>query len=138
MEAMVVIPTYNERDNVPVLIDRLREVLAGTHWEAIVVDDDSPDHTADVARAIGAGDRRVRCIRRVGRRGLSGACLEGMLASQSPIVAVIDADLQHDDRLLPAMLAILQKTGAEVKDAGTGLTFRRLNLLAALNYVYGR
>jgi dolichol-phosphate mannosyltransferase len=110
----IVIPTYNERDNVPVLIDRLREVLAGTHWEAIVVDDDSPDHTADVARAIGAGDRRVRCIRRVGRRGLSGACLEGMLASQSPIVAVIDADLQHDDRLLPAMLATLQRDEADL------------------------
>ena len=110
----IVIPTYNERDNIPVLIGRLREVLAGINWEAIVVDDDSPDHTADAAREIGASDRRVRCIRRVGRRGLSGACLEGMLASQSPIVAVIDADLQHDDKLLPAMLATLQHGEADL------------------------
>jgi dolichol-phosphate mannosyltransferase len=103
-ELSVIVPTFNESDNVPVLIERLRTALDGINWEIIVVDDDSPDSTADVTRLIGATDTRIRCIRRVGRRGLAGACLEGMLASQARFVAVIDADLQHDEKLLAAML----------------------------------
>ena len=70
----------------------------------VFVDDNSPDNTASVARSLGETDNRVRCIRRIGRRGLAGACLEGMLASQADYVAVIDADLQHDETLLVAML----------------------------------
>jgi dolichol-phosphate mannosyltransferase len=108
-ELSIVVPTFNERDNLPVLVDRLREVLHDTAWELIVVDDDSPDGTADVARKIGSSDARVRCMRRVGRRGLSGACLEGMLASQAPFTAVMDADLQHDERLLVPMLAAMRR-----------------------------
>src|SRR5262245_36074175 len=113
-ELTIVIPTYNERDNVPVLIERLCAVLADVAWEAIVVDDDSPDGTAEVTRAIGQRDARVRCIRRIGRRGLSGACIEGMLASASPFVAVIDADLQHDEKLLAPMLATLLRGEADL------------------------
>src|SRR5436309_2962052 len=79
----IVIPTYNERANIPIVVDRLRASLAGIAWELIVVDDDSPDGTASLVKDIGATDSRVRCIRRLGRRGLSGACLEGILASQA-------------------------------------------------------
>lgn len=104
----VVVPTFNERDNVVPLIGQLDAALAGLAWEVIFVDDDSPDGTAALLRDIGAGDSRVRCIRRVGRRGLSGACIEGMLASQARFVAVMDADLQHDESLLPAMLRRLE------------------------------
>src|SRR6202022_1737970 len=82
--------------------------LAGEAFEIIFVDDDSPDGTADEARAIAQVDSRVRCLKRVGRRGLSGACVEGILASAAPYVAVIDGDLQHDEQLLPAMLAALR------------------------------
>ena len=103
-ELSIVVPTFNERDNVPVLIDRLRALLGETEWEAIFVDDDSPDGTADVVHRIGTSDPRIRCLRRVGRRGLSGACLEGILASQGQFAAVMDADLQHDEKLLTAML----------------------------------
>lgn len=113
-ELSIVVPTFNERDNVPVLIERLRTVLADTAWEIIIVDDDSPDGTADAVHEMGAVDTRVRCIRRVGRRGLSGACLEGMLASQGRFVAVMDADLQHDEKILPTMLAILRNDEADV------------------------
>lgn len=101
----VVVPSFNERDNVPELFQRLKRVLADIPFEMIVVDDDSPDGTAAAAKAIGARDPRLRCIRRVGRRGLAGACIEGMLASSAPVVAVMDADLQHDETILPAMLA---------------------------------
>jgi dolichol-phosphate mannosyltransferase len=102
-ELSIVIPTFNERDNVAPLVERLRALLGDTSWEAIFVDDDSPDETWAAVKAVGAQDARIRCIRRVGRRGLSGACLEGMLASGAAYVAVMDADLQHDETLLTAM-----------------------------------
>ena len=103
-ELSVVVPTYNERANIPILVERLAHVLAGCDWEVLFVDDNSPDGTAAVARALGETDGRVRCMRRIGRRGLAGACLEGMLASQARYLAVMDADLQHDEGLLAAML----------------------------------
>ncbi|WP_294255805.1 glycosyltransferase family 2 protein [uncultured Sphingomonas sp.] len=108
LELAVVIPTFNERANVPLLIAKLDAALAGRAWEAIFVDDDSPDGTADAARAIGREDPRVRVIQRIGRRGLSSACIEGMCATAAPCVAVIDGDLQHDETLLPKMLDALQ------------------------------
>jgi len=113
-ELAVVVPTFNERTNVPIVVERLNRVLAGCDWEVVFVDDNSPDGTAAVARALGAADRRVRCIRRIGRRGLAGACLEGMLASQARYVAVMDADLQHDEARLVAMLDCLRAGQADV------------------------
>jgi dolichol-phosphate mannosyltransferase len=107
-ELTIVVPTLNERTNVPLLIARLQRTLDGVDWEVIFVDDNSPDGTAAAVRALGESDARVRCIRRIGRRGLAGACLEGMLASQARFVAVLDADLQHDEKLLGAMLARLR------------------------------
>jgi dolichol-phosphate mannosyltransferase len=113
-ELCVVVPTFNEAANVPILVERLRRALAGCDWEALFVDDNSPDGTAAVAQAIGETDARVRCIRRIGRRGLSGACLEGMLATQARYVAVMDADLQHDETRLAAMLEPLRAGGADL------------------------
>ena len=104
----VVIPSFNERDNVTTLFRRLEKTLAGIPFEAIFVDDNSPDGTWQVVRALSRQDARVRCIRRIGRRGLSGACIEGILASGAPCAAVIDADLQHDETQLPKMLELLQ------------------------------
>jgi dolichol-phosphate mannosyltransferase len=113
-ELSVVVPTFKERDNVPLLVGKLARALAGIDWEVIFVDDNSPDGTAAAALAIGATDARVRCIRRLGRRGLAGACIEGMLASQARYVAVMDADLQHDETLLAQMLARLRAGEAEL------------------------
>jgi dolichol-phosphate mannosyltransferase len=103
-----VVPTFKERDNVPLLVEKLAHALDGIDWEVVFVDDNSPDGTSAVARQIGEGDARVRCVRRVGRRGLAGACIEGMLSSQAKYVAVMDADLQHDETLLSAMLEKLR------------------------------
>ena len=104
----VVIPTLNERENIQPLLERLDLALAGTRWEVIFVDDDSKDGTPEAVREIGRSDPRVRCLQRIGRRGLSTACIEGILASASPFVAVMDADLQHDESLLPGMLNVLR------------------------------
>ncbi len=110
----VVVPTFNERDNVTVLYRRLDATLAGIPWEVVFVDDNSPDGTWEVVRGLARQDPRVRCIRRIGRRGLSGACIEGILASSAPYAAVIDADLQHDETQLPKMVGLLQKGEAEL------------------------
>ncbi|MBL8574625.1 MAG: glycosyltransferase family 2 protein [Hyphomicrobiaceae bacterium] len=107
-ELTIVVPTYKERDNAPVLIQKLDAALVGIAWEVVFVDDDSPDGTARVVKDLARQDPRVRCIRRVGRRGLAGACIEGMLASAAPYVAVMDADLQHDETVLPRMLEALR------------------------------
>jgi dolichol-phosphate mannosyltransferase len=104
----VVVPTFKERGNVAELVRRLDAALTGIAWEAIFVDDNSPDGTAAAVKEIAARDTRVRCLKRVGRRGLAGACIEGILSSAAPYVAVIDADLQHDEKVLPAMLAKLR------------------------------
>jgi dolichol-phosphate mannosyltransferase len=107
-ELTVVAPTFNERSNVARLVEKLEAALAGVSWEVIFVDDDSPDGTAAAVKEIAAADARVRCLRRVGRRGLAGAVVEGALASAAPFVAVIDADMQHDETLLPRMLTLLR------------------------------
>ena len=104
-ELSIIVPTYNEGENVDLLVSRLADVLHNIRWEVIFVDDDSPDGTARRVHRLAAEDMRVRCIRRVGRRGLAGACIEGVLASSASAVAVLDADLQDDENLLPHMLA---------------------------------
>ena len=113
-ELTIVVPTFNEEANIPILVARLSRVLAGHDWEVIFVDDNSPDGSAATARSIGEADSRVRCIRRIGRRGLAGACLEGMLASQARYLAVMDADLQHDEAVLADMLECLRAGRADV------------------------
>jgi dolichol-phosphate mannosyltransferase len=104
----IVVPTLNERDNLDPLLAFVGVALGDMSWEVIFVDDDSSDGTADHARGLARRDARVRCLQRIGRRGLSTACIEGVLASASPYVAVMDGDLQHDERLLPHMLDVLK------------------------------
>ncbi len=113
-ELCVVVPCYNERGNVAALAGKLEAALAGVAWEALFVDDDSPDGTAEEVQRLAAADPRIRCIRRIGRRGLASAVIEGALASAAPVVAVMDGDLQHDETALPGMLALLQAGGVDV------------------------
>jgi dolichol-phosphate mannosyltransferase len=101
----VIVPCYNERPNVVPMIAKLDSALSGIDWEVIYVDDNSPDGTADEVRRLARIDPRVRCIRRVGRRGLASAVIEGALSSSATYVAVIDGDLQHDETRLPVMLS---------------------------------
>jgi dolichol-phosphate mannosyltransferase len=95
-ELSIIVPTFNERENVVELAERIGACLPDCAWELVYVDDDSPDGTADLVRQLAHQDSRIRCVQRLGRRGLSSACVEGMLASSAPYLAVIDGDLQHD------------------------------------------
>jgi dolichol-phosphate mannosyltransferase len=113
-EVTVVVPVFNERANVEPLIARIAKALEGLRWQIIYVDDNSPDGTAEAVKAVALNDPRVSCLRRVGRRGLAGAILEGMLASAAPHVAVIDGDLQHDETLLRPMFETLRANQADL------------------------
>ena len=114
LELSVVIPTFKEALNVEPLLAKLAAALTGVTWQAIFVDDDSPDGTAAVVKRVAATDPRVMCLHRVGRRGLAGAVIEGVMASAAPFVAVVDGDMQHDETLLPEMLSLLKADRADL------------------------
>lgn len=113
-EITVVVPAFRERENIPRLLDALEQALGGLDWETIVVVDDAEDGSEELVRARAQHDPRVRCIQRIGRRGLASACIEGMLASSAPYVAVMDADLQHDETLLPQLLEKARRDQADL------------------------
>ena len=138
-ELSIVVPTYNEVANVPVLVDAVARALPGVRWELVFVDDNSPDDTAGLVRALAQTDPRVRVVHRFGRRGLSSACVEGIMATAAPFVAVMDADLQHDEAILPAMLARLKAGDIDlvvgsryVEGGGTGEWSRRREAMSRL------
>ncbi len=110
----VIIPTLNEKDNVQVLLQRLEALLGHIEWEVIFVDDDSTDGTAETIKQIASLDKHVRCLHRIGRRGLSSACIEGMLGSAAEYVAVMDADLQHDENVLLTMVETLDREDVDI------------------------
>jgi dolichol-phosphate mannosyltransferase len=114
LELAIVVCTFNEIENIDALVSAVQAALDGHGYEIIVVDDDSPDGTADRVRKIAKGNLRVRCIQRIGRRGLSGAFMEGALATAASVVGVIDGDMQHDETLLPAMLETLRSQNLDV------------------------
>ncbi|MCB2054429.1 MAG: glycosyltransferase family 2 protein [Geminicoccaceae bacterium] len=131
-ELAIVVPTYQERGNLERLVAAIAAALEGVAFEIVLVDDSSPDGTARAARAMARRDPRIRVIERLHRRGLASACVEGMLATSAPYLAVMDADLQHDERLLPAMLSALRAGNVDLvigsryaPGGGTGAWDRR-------------
>lgn len=110
----IIVPTFNEASNVSRLVALLDQALDERAWEVVFIDDDSPDRTWKFVQEIARQDRRVRSLRRIGRRGLAGACIEGMLSSAAPYIAVMDADLQHDEAILPLMFGILERDEADI------------------------
>ena len=105
----IIIPSLNERENIPIVVERLEALLTGRKWEAVFVDDDSRDGSLEVLMSLARTKPHVRFIRRIGRRGLSSACLEGMASSVADIFAVMDCDLQHDEAILSKMLAAFEE-----------------------------
>lgn len=128
----IVVPTFNEKANIRPLVSLLDAALDGIAWEVVFVDDDSPDGTAKEVRALARERGDVRVIHRIGRRGLAGACIEGILSSLAPVAAVMDADLQHDETRLgvmfdmikadPALDLVIGSRNVEDGSAGTGLS----------------
>lgn len=113
-DVSIIVPCYNESANVRPLVEMLRKVLDGRRWEVIFVDDNSPDGTSDVVRALAQEDSRVRGLCRIGRRGLSSAVIEGALSSSAQVVAVMDGDLQHDESRLPALIDAVAGGGCDL------------------------
>jgi dolichol-phosphate mannosyltransferase len=113
-ELAVVIPTFNERQNVQPMVHALSSALRGIDFELIFVDDDSPDGTARQVRELSRTDPRVRLVHRIHRRGLSSAVVEGMMATNAPYLAVMDGDMQHDETVLPEMLRRLKTGNADI------------------------
>ncbi len=134
----VVIPTLNEAGNIRPLVGKLDTVLAGIDWEVIFVDDDSIDGTSDLIRSISQEDPRVRVIQRIGRRGLASACIEGMLATAAPYLAVMDADLQHDETVLPTMYALLKEKNLDVVVASRNLSSEGMGKFSAARQALSR
>jgi dolichol-phosphate mannosyltransferase len=138
IELSIIVPTFNERHNIQQLITRLSASLEDVAWEVIFVDDDSPDGTADLVRRIAKTDRRVRCLQRIGRCGLPSACTEGMLASSAPYFAVMDADMKHDETLLPDMLALLREGDLDLVVGSRYVAHRSVGECAASRTMLGR
>ena len=141
----IIVPTYQELNNVPLLFERVKTALEGLPWEMIVVDDDSPDGTSNVAFALAAEDNRLRCLRRVNRSGLAGAVIEGWMSSSADFVAVIDGDLQHDESMLLPMYQALAKgsgnlaIGTRLRKASSGsLSPARQKLSDIGSWFFGR
>ena len=114
LQLAIVVPTYQEKSNVGELVTRLENVLQGISWEVIFVDDDSPDGTADLVRELAQKRPHVRVLQRIGRRGLSRAVIEGVLSTHAPVIAVMDADMQHDESLLPRMLTTIHENLVDI------------------------
>lgn len=110
----IIVPTLNEAANVAELVRRLDVALAGVAWEVVFVDDDSRDGTAELVRGLSRHDPRVRGLHRIGRRGLASACIEGALATSAPLIAIMDADLQHDEAILPRLIAAFDDAGTDL------------------------
>ncbi len=114
LKLAIIIPTLNERGNIVPLVKRLEQALGPQGWEAVFVDDNSADGTADEIRIMGRADPRIRVLERIGRRGLASAAIEGMCATAAPFVALMDADHQHDPAMLPQMLAAVESGEADI------------------------
>jgi len=110
----IVVPTYNERENIETLVPRLQEILRGVGAEILVVDDSSPDGTGDVVRSFAATDSRVRLVTRERKTGLAGAVFAGVAAATGTYVCVMDADLSHDPEEVPDMLRLARAENADV------------------------
>jgi len=110
----VIVPTYNEAENIPILIKLLQDRLADFDYEVVIVDDDSPDQTWRVALDAVTDDHRFSVIRRTSDRGLSAAVLTGMSMASGSVMVVMDGDLQHDPAAIPALVSKIIDDGAEV------------------------
>ena len=127
-ELTIVVPTYNEKDNVEFLIKALKTAIdSAIQWKVIFVDDNSPDGTSDIVRKIASNDSCIELIQRKSKDGLSSACIEGIKHSNSPYICIMDADLQHDEKIIPVMLRALKHDDVElvvasryVKNGSTG------------------
>jgi len=113
-ELTIIVPTFNEFENIDPILKKIDIALPEVKWEVVFVDDDSPDNTFNEIMRLARSRSNVRLIRRIGRRGLSSAVVEGALSSMAPFIAVMDADMQHDENLLMEMLQELRRGDSDL------------------------
>jgi dolichol-phosphate mannosyltransferase len=123
---------FNEARNVTAIVKSLHEVLTGVDWEVVFVDDDSPDGTAEVVRALALSDDKVRLILRVGDRGLSKSCIQGLLSGRAEILCVMDGDGQHGAEVIPDLVAPLRSGVADIVSAARQLDCMASSALSPL------
>ena len=142
----LIVPTYNERENIEALYTTVASALSGLDWEIMFVDDNSPDGTAAAAEALASKDPRVRLVVRFHDRGLTSAVLQGIYSVTMPNVVVTDADLQHDLLKVPEMLRLLNADEADLviatryqaEGSAGGLSTRFRTLLSDLGTRIGK
>lgn len=110
MKASIILPTYKEKDNIVELIQAIFASLEpnGLEYEVVVVDDNSPDGTAEAVRRNFDGDGRVKLFVRTGERGLATAIRYGVEHSNGEIIVSMDTDFNHDPKILPQMIKFLE------------------------------
>lgn len=111
--ASIIVPTYNERENLPVLAERVFAAVSAQNSELLIVDDSSPDGTAEVAEQL-AARWPIRTIRRTNERGLSTAVIRGLHEARLELCVVMDADLSHPPEMIPALLAAMNDPSVEM------------------------
>ncbi|MCS7120775.1 MAG: polyprenol monophosphomannose synthase [Candidatus Bathyarchaeota archaeon] len=138
-ELSVIVPTYMERENIAELIERIELSLSDVDFEIVIVDDSSPDGTAEYAESLGHLYGNVKVVKRPGKLGLSSAVLDGFMEASGKVLAVIDADLQHPPELLRKMYEMITRghdlvigsryvTGGDIR--GWGLRRRIISRVA--------
>ena len=130
----VVLPTYNEAENIIPLIKQIQNNLKGNKFEIIVVDDNSPDQTGMIARNIFKGNEKIKIYTRK-ERGLAGAVLWGLKKAKGPVCAVMDTDFNHDPKNLPIMIRELSRSDLVVGSryvSGGGMENRIRNFVSKI------
>ena len=112
MQVSIIVPTYNEKDNIKPLVERIARALRDREYEIVIIDDNSPDGTAQLAADLGQ-TYPVRVIKRRGKFGLGSAIIEGFKNSAGEIMGVIDADLQHPPEVIPELVTTIEN-GADI------------------------
>lgn len=118
----IVVPVYNEAQNIDRLVGDLTGILAGQDWEVIFVDDNSPDGTAEVVRRHSFTNDRVRLVLRVADRGLGRAVVQGLLSAKADMLVVMDGDGQHAASVIPQLLAELEQGARDVVSAARAVS----------------
>jgi dolichol-phosphate mannosyltransferase len=114
LEFGLIVPVLNEQDNIEPLLTQITRALGAISWEIVFVDDGSTDGTLELLQRIALVNSRVRLVQRLGRKGLSTAVVEGMMATVAPIVGVIDGDMQHDEAILPNLYSLIADTDTDI------------------------
>jgi dolichol-phosphate mannosyltransferase len=113
IDTSIIIPTYNERENIVTLVENIRKQLTGHNYEIIIVDDNSPDGTGIIADRLAKKYRNIKVLHRPHKMGLASAIVDGLSKAEGNMISVLDADLQHPPSLLPKMIRKL-KEGADI------------------------